>query len=168
VNPLLVNVNELLRRPGNTKDIVMSADAGELGVNNPKVAGDAVVSIALHVESLSDGLVVTGSAAVPWHDDCRRCLEPASGIADAQIQELYQERLIHPDAFAIVGDQIDLGPMVRELVLLELPGLVLCRPDCAGLCTVCGTNRNEDRCECDPSVSDPRWSALDGLRDALG
>ncbi len=65
---------------------------------------------------------------------------------------------------AIEGDQIDLAPAVREYVLIELPDGPLCRDDCAGICPECGADRNEAPCECDTSVRDERWSALDDLR----
>ena len=54
--------------------------------------------------------------------------------------------------------------MVREYVLLDLPEAPLCRDDCAGICPQCGADRNESPCDCDTSVTDLRWSALEGLR----
>jgi uncharacterized protein len=57
--------------------------------------------------------------------------------------------------------------MARAAVLLELPLAALCRVDCAGFCPVCGANRNEDPCSCEPVVTDDRWSALDALREQL-
>jgi uncharacterized protein len=48
--------------------------------------------------------------------------------------------------------------------LLELPNDVLCRDDCAGICPVCGIDRNAGTCDCDTTVRDDRWAALDGLQ----
>jgi uncharacterized protein len=56
---------------------------------------------------------------------------------------------------------IDLDPVVREQLLLALPGYPVCREDCKGLCTVCGVNLNERDCGCDRHVPDPRWAALE-------
>jgi uncharacterized protein len=53
---------------------------------------------------------------------------------------------------------------VREYVVLELPDDPLCRDECAGICPVCGIDRNSGSCECDTTVRDERWSALDDLR----
>ena len=58
---------------------------------------------------------------------------------------------------------IDLEPMVRDALLLELPLAPLCNPDCAGLCATCGANHNLTRCECVTSEIDPRWAALRSL-----
>jgi uncharacterized protein len=71
------------------------------------------------------------------------------------------------DAFPIIGEQIDLTQMVRESIILELPLAPLCRADCAGICPVCGANRNDQPCSCEVSVTDERWSALDALREQL-
>jgi uncharacterized protein len=62
------------------------------------------------------------------------------------------------------GKVIDLDPMLREQLLLALPGYPVCRDDCKGLCTVCGTNLNERDCGCDRRVPDPRWAGLQTLK----
>ncbi len=69
------------------------------------------------------------------------------------------------DAYPMTGNDLDLEPMARDAVLLELPLAPLCAPDCRGLCPQCGANRNLGDCECAPA-RDPRWSALDALRGA--
>ena len=67
------------------------------------------------------------------------------------------------DAYPLVDDELDLEPLVRDAVLLELPLAPLCREDCAGLCPQCGANRNEGACGC-AAPRDPRWATLDVLR----
>lgn len=59
------------------------------------------------------------------------------------------------------GKVIDLDPVVREQLLLALPGYPVCQDNCKGLCPVCGTNLNERDCGCDRRVPDPRWAALE-------
>ena len=88
---------------------------------------------------------------------------PIDGVAVAHVDELYQDHVTDPDAFPIEGDQLDLAPMARELVLLELPDAPLCRDDCAGICAVCGRDRNVEPCDCDDTVRDERWAVLDQL-----
>jgi len=62
------------------------------------------------------------------------------------------------------GKVIDLDPIVREQILLALPGYPVCREGCKGLCTVCGTNLNEKECGCDRHVPDPRWAGLKNVK----
>jgi uncharacterized protein len=63
------------------------------------------------------------------------------------------------------GEAIDVDELVREQVLLALPSRALCDEECKGLCPVCGKNRNIDACECGAAEVDPRWTALEKLRD---
>jgi uncharacterized protein len=83
------------------------------------------------------------------------------------IHERYQQVITDPDAFPIVGDQIDLEPMVRENLLLDAPIAPVCRADCAGLCPTCGIDLNLGTCDCLTTVTDPRWDALSQLKANL-
>lgn len=62
------------------------------------------------------------------------------------------------------GHEIDLDPVVREQILLALPGYPLCREDCKGLCPVCGVNLNEQTCGCAASKPDARWNVLEKFK----
>ena len=165
-DPLVVNAAELLRRPGTDKviDLVVGLDALDVG-DDGRFPPAGEVAVHLRLESLTDGIVVDGGLDVPWHGTCRRCLTPTSGTVHSEVHELYQRVVTDPDAFELAGDQLDLRPVVRELVLLDAPSGPLCRPDCAGLCPSCGVNRNDTSCSCTGAPPDPRWAALDALRD---
>jgi uncharacterized protein len=164
---LVVNVTELLRRPASRKEVHVQVPSEGFTVVDSTVPAGAPVDVDLELESLSDGIVVTGHVRAPWEAACRRCLGPAGGTLDVEVQELYQ---VHPEsdeAFALDGDLLDLEPVVREALLLELPLAPLCRADCAGLCPECGADRNVTDCGHRPAASDARWAALDDLRDRL-
>jgi uncharacterized protein len=164
-NPFTVFAAELLRRPGTQKQIALSAPLADLDVHDPsRFAPDAEADVQLLLESLTDGIVVDGTVGVAWHGTCRRCLADTGGVSVSEVHDLYQRVLTDPDAFELDGDQLDLRPVVRELVLLDTPSTPLCRPDCAGLCPTCGANLNDGSCGCDAPPADPRWSALDVLR----
>lgn len=164
-NPFLVNAAEVLRRPGTQKDIAVQVPLADLDIaGDPRFDDAAEVEVRLLLESMSDGIVVDGHVAVPWHGTCRRCNEPTGGVSVSEVHELYQRTVTDPDAYEIVGEQLDLRPVARELVLLDAPATPLCRPDCAGLCPTCGINRNEASCACEGPPADPRWAALDQLK----
>jgi DUF177 domain-containing protein len=158
---LRINTSELRRQPGIHRRVELSIPPGDLELGDGRVTGD--VTVAVDLESTVDGIVVGGLASVGWSDSCRRCLLPIDGIAVTHVEELYQEHVTYPDAFPIEGEQLDLAPMIRELVLLELPEAPLCRDDCAGICAVCGGDRNVEPCDCDDTVRDERWAVLDQL-----
>ena len=62
------------------------------------------------------------------------------------------------------GDLVDLGPIIREELLLAVPEYPQCRPDCKGLCPHCGIDLNQGTCDCEAVEVDPRWEALRKLR----
>lgn len=165
--PLLVNAAELLRRPGSERDYALEVLPVDIELVDDRLVDGAPVSVVLHLESLSTGIVVDGTVRCTWHGSCRRCLVPVGGDLVSEVHELYQLVVTDPDAFPIEHDQLDLVPIVREVVMIDLPLVPLCRPDCAGLCPTCGVDRNDSPCTCDVAIVDDRWSALDALKDQL-
>jgi uncharacterized protein len=157
-----------MRRAGSERDVVIVEPVDVLIADDPRFAVDARVTATLHLESLTDGLVVHGTVDVPWSQTCRRCLQRADGRTSSVVDELYQQAITDPDAFPMDGDIVDLAPMVRDLVLLDTPEAPLCRADCAGLCPHCGVNRNDTQCECSTEVVDERWAGLDQLKAMFG
>lgn len=165
LHELRLNARELLRQPGLQKALDVSLSAADLGVDDERITGD--VTVDLLATSNIDGVVVDGTITMPWRAPCRRCLAEVVGTARIDVDEVYQDpsdvSVADDDAFPIEGDQIDLVPAVREALLLELPDDVLCRDDCAGICPVCGIDRNQGTCDCDTTVRDERWAALADL-----
>ena len=157
---LRVNALELLRQPGAQRSVAAHFDPEQLDVVHVETAGDIGVDVVL--ESTNDAIEVDGVLQVPWAGQCRRCLVDVSEVAEPTVRERYQIEPVD-DAYPIENQQLDLVPMVRETALLELDDERLCRPDCAGLCPVCGIDRNRETCGCDTTVRDERWSALDDL-----
>ena len=104
------------------------------------------------------------------HGPCMRCLEDAVVAVSVDGREYHatdrradeQLRTVY-----VVDDRLELSPWARDAIALELPEQILCRPDCAGLCPVCGVNLNHEPHEHAAVSSDPRWAALENLRDRL-
>ena len=158
---LRINAVELLRHPGTTRHIETTVPPAELDLDDDRVRGD--IAIAVDATSSVDGVVVHGTVTTAWRGQCRRCLTDVEGTSVSVVDELFQQQPRHEDAIEITGDRIDLAPVVREYVLLDLPDAPLCKDDCAGICPNCGIDRNTATCDCDTSATDPRWSALEGL-----
>jgi uncharacterized protein len=159
---LRVNAVELLRQPGAIRDVAaVVVDAETLDAGHEHLDGE--IRVSLQLKAMNDGIEVTGTVNAPWATVCRRCLVDVAGVAVGHVDELYQIEPLDPDAYLIEDGQLDLVPLVRETVLLELDLERQCRDDCAGLCPGCGIDRNVDSCECDTSVADDRWAALEGF-----
>jgi uncharacterized protein len=161
LRPLRINAVELLRQPGAVRLVDVDVDAEAIDAGHERLVGD--IHVDLRLEALNDGIKVTGTVSAGWATDCRLCLADVSGTAEGDVDELFQIEPLDPEAYVIGEGQLDLGPLVRETVLLELGRERQCRPDCAGLCPVCGVDRNVTQCSCDTTVHDDRWSALEGF-----
>jgi len=177
---LVVNVLDLLRRPGSEKSVSVAARAADFDFADSRIDDASEISVELDLESSSTGIVARGAARAGWKSVCRRCLRPVSGVVVAEIDEAFS-RGVHVaahhrgdsagDALSetepIVGDQIDFTLPVREAILLAVPEAPLCRNDCPGLCPQCGADRSTTKCSCAVVSRDERWAALDALRGKL-
>ena len=142
----LVNVADLLRRPGSHRDVAFSAPIPAVTVVETSIPPGATATVALRLESLSDGLTVMGTLATTWTGLCRRCLEPAEGDVHADVSEVFSAHPVNDEVWSMRNDQLDLFALVTETLTLELPLAPLCRADCAGLCSQCGANLNLEDC----------------------
>lgn len=167
-SPLIVNISELLRRPGTKRDMVLVVPASLFAFEDLRVVNESMVDVKLHLESLTDAIVVRGELGAHWQLQCRRCLRPVADASMASVDELYQRIPDNPDAYPLVGEQLDLQPMVRELVLLSLPEAPLCSAECPGLCSQCGADLQSNPCACGVQKVDERWAVLDALRREMG
>ncbi|HMC52469.1 MAG TPA: DUF177 domain-containing protein [Acidimicrobiales bacterium] len=138
-----------------------------LAVSGSQVPAGREVSVDLVLEAVHGGVMATGAVRAPWVAECRRCLGVARGEVEAQVRELFEpdpHQPVEDDTYPLTGDQLDLQPLARDAVLLELPLAPLCTEGCLGLCPTCGANLNQGRCACPAAGGDPRWGALDVLR----
>ncbi len=136
-----------------------------IGMDVIGVPPSSPVDLELRLESVVEGVLVTGIAVVQLQGQCARCLEPISFAEEVDLQELYLYPDKEPDdeeASRLEAELIDLEPLLRDTVVLDLPFTPLCRPDCAGLCPDCGANFNADPDHRHEDRIDPRWVALTG------
>lgn len=123
-------------------------------------------------------ILVRATLRLRCPDACSRCLVPVEVPLELHIEEEYlptvdvltgavSPRPDEPGAFLIDDHHVlDLAEAVRQYRVLASPMQPLCRPDCAGLCPVCGQNLNESPCACRRDEYDPRWGALASLAQA--
>lgn len=161
----VVDVTPLRKVPGSVLRAQRAGRLPGLALTATAVPAEGEVSVDAELAWASDDVVVTATVGAPWTGLCRRCLAEASGEITTKVREVYEEASDGEETYALDGSRVDLAPLVRDAVLLGLPPAPLCKEDCRGLCPVCGANRNEVRCSCETSPPDPRWAALDALRE---
>lgn len=160
---LLVSVTEIRRHLGSRLPVQRSLEAHGLSLSDVAVPDGADLVLDATAESIADGIVLTGSVAVPWVGSCRRCLEPVTGQSVVEVREIYETHPTDGETWPMANDQIDVGPLMHDTSLLALPLAPLCSGDCQGPSpdaypAVTGGDDDHQ----DPGL-DPRWAALDEL-----
>jgi uncharacterized protein len=147
--------------------------------------------VETHLDKLGKRVRVEGDTTAPLTAACKRCLAPVSVDVPVEFELTLvpaeerdeAEPAAEADAHAhekgnrggsfsaddaeeetYTGKVIDLDPIVREQLLLELPEYPVCDEQCKGLCPVCGANLNDRECGCDRHVPDPRWAGLKNVK----
>ena len=162
-HPLMVGVADLLRSPGSHREEHLEAVLDELEVLGSVVPEGERVVLDVRLEAVNDGIVVKGVVSAPWLGECRRCLRPVEGRVAADVLEVFEDQPVEGETSKLDVDRIDLEPLAREAVLLELPLAPLCEDDCAGLCATCGAELRLGDCGHAVTPVDERWAALDQL-----
>jgi uncharacterized protein len=164
-----IDVRDLLGQPGTSREVHVQGTLEDLGTELAGVPADRPLEADLLLESIVEGILVSGRVRATMQLRCARCLKDFEAPLDVEVSELY---VIAPDPD---GDQYPLDPegslepeqMVRDTVGVELPFSPLHSPDCLGLCPVCGGDRNLGECPGDHPQTDTRWAGLDAVLDQL-
>jgi len=142
----------------------------ELGLALIGVPVGATLALDLRMESVSEGVLVSGTVTAPVEGECGRCLNPLGDTVDVPVLELYayensttDETTDEDEVGRLRGDLIDLQPAVRDAVVLALPSNPLCREDCPGLCAECGQPLADLPAGHTHEQIDARWAALSNL-----
>lgn len=186
-SPWAIAVDLVSSRTGLSKDIDSDYPVPSgIGDEVVHVTEGKPVHLTARIDSLVDGLLLTGTLDAPLSAECTRCLTPLHRTDHINITAFYpydadpKSHDFTGDVEVIAGEDeggdtyalsaggrfMDIEDVLRDTLVEAMPLQPLCRPDCAGLCPQCGINLNEHP-EHEHTVTDMRWSALEQLRDAL-
>ena len=167
----MLDTSELNRRPGTMRRVSLTVPPPPgLAVAMVRLDEDSALELDLRLESVLEGVLVSGTVRGHYTGECVRCLESLEGDVAADVQELF----VYPDVEReqsddedeeprLVGTLLDLEQVVRDALVLALPLQPVCREDCRGLCPDCGM-RLADEPDHRHETIDPQWAAL---QDAL-
>ena len=170
-SPWVFNTRELGRQPGGmkayTRNIAAPAEPVRLGLDVIGVPGGEPVELDVRLESVTEGVYVSGTVYAALTGECARCLDELTDEITVEIGELFA----YPDSVTdettdedelprVVDDLVDVEQTVRDAVVLALPLAPLCSPDCPGLCPECGEKRADLAPDHGHETLDPRWAAL--------
>ena len=184
--PLVLDTRVLGRRPGSLRHVQSAeqapVDFGGQGMAQVPTGSD--LELNLRLESVMEGVLVSGTVRAIMTGECGRCLDPVQSPLTVDVQELFRYPESGPYSGSargatgvpdeddelplLVDDLIDLEPVLRDALVLELPMTPLCSEDCPGLCPGCGEPLAELPDNHSHDAVDPRWAALAGLRMQAG
>jgi uncharacterized protein len=178
-SPFVLDISRLGRRPGSMVTLEETVPAPfRIGVDLIAIPEGAPVELDLRLESVSEGVLVSGTVSAPTEGECARCLTPVTGDVEITLTELYAypdsatEATTEEDEVGRVvsdssGDTVNLEQPIIDAVGMELPFSPLCRDDCPGLCPECGAPLADFEGDAEPhrhDVIDPRWAKLAAMK----
>jgi len=170
-SPFAVSVRDLARRVGEQEAVSRTIPApADFGTDVIGVPEGTDLALDLSLESVSEGIWVSGGVAAKAVGECSRCLDEVREDVYAPIQGLFalpgteSAGEDDEDVRDFDGETLDLEEIVRDAVVTSLPFVPLCDPDCPGLCDQCGARLADDP-DHRHDVVDPRWAALESLTE---
>ncbi len=161
---LVLDTHDLVRRAGEMRSVRTAAEApADLGIAVIGVPAGSPIELDLRLEAVVEGVLVTGTAVAPLAGECVRCLTGLTDEVEVDVTELYtypESDASDEEASHLDGELIDLEPVLRDAIVLELPFQPVCRPDCRGLCPDCGLDLNTVAEHSHEQAVDPRWAGL--------
>ncbi|GAB05470.1 DUF177 domain-containing protein [Gordonia amarae] len=173
--PFVLDISSLGRRPGTMAEVHRTIRTpSRIGVEMIGIEEGSEVDVDLRLESVSEGVLVTGTVCGETAGQCSRCLEPVEGTVHVFLTELFaypdsetEQTTDEEDVHRIVDEQIDLEQSIIDGVAMELPMSPLCSEDCPGLCPQCGVRLAIADPDHSHDVIDPRWAGLAAKLDTL-
>jgi len=167
---MILSLNEIIDIPGGVLPFDYTTDFSDLEINFAKPF-TGPVSLCGTVRNSAGVLTLKGSAEAEIEFDCMRCAERTKTGYAIDFSVTLVEELSDPDDIAnadiiiIQNAEIDIDASVRDLLILDIDMVFLCKDDCAGVCSTCGKNLNDGDCGC-KGEPDPRLAKLRELLES--
>ncbi len=164
-----IELDRIARDPGDGKRIEVDLDPGTVRLGTDEYAFEpAPAKVRLDVSRTATGHALKLAFAGELTGPCMRCLGPARVRVEVEGREVDQPRTDDEELRSpyVTDGELDLSAWAHDALVLWMPQQLLCRPDCAGLCPVCGESLNDATpgAHEHPSEPDPRWAKLRELK----
>lgn len=167
----IVDTRPLGRGPGKMRPIERAIPVAEpLGLDLMRVPAASIVEFVGRLESVVEGVLVSGTATAQVTGECARCLAPVADMMSVEICEMFAypgsatgSTTDADEVPRLESDVVDLEPVVHDALILAMPVAPRCSEDCQGLCAECGERRADLPADHVHERVDPRWAVLQEL-----
>ena len=167
--PFVLPVRDIVRRPGEMREHAFSVPLPEQwGEGIVSFEKGAEIDLDVRLESVHEGILVSGNAEAEYSGVCGRCLIDIVRPVEVEFQELFAYPGEEETDFEVQDDHVDLETLVRDATVLALPFQPVCQPDCLGLDPETGEKLTVSTGTEQAAPIDPRWSALQQITDQDG
>ena len=160
-----INIASVLRNDGASKEFTGNVELGNLEYMGSTLSFEEPLKVNGKVYSIGGALEISADITGEYTSVCSRCGKPVSAEISAQLFESIDSEFseIDEECITVSGNVIDISGSIDACIFDELPMQPLCMEECKGLCPVCGIDLNENECNCDDTVYDPRFAIFRNL-----
>jgi uncharacterized protein len=167
--PFILPVRDIVRHPGEMREHAFTVRLDEQwGEGIVTYAAGSELDLDVRLESVHEGILVSGTADGEYSGVCGRCLIDIAQPVEVEFQELFAYPGQEETDFEVQDDHVDLETLVRDAAVLSLPFQPVCQPDCLGLDPRTGERLTVSTGTEQAAPIDPRWSALQQITDQDG
>lgn len=155
-DPVVIDLTDKIDNPGDSLPVSGRIDVSSYTAGEKEFSFVDGIAYDVVLTNAGDGVLASGLVRASVTGECDRCLEPASFDVAGEIEEYFlfeepEDPEAYEDGFDLVSPErtVDLSDAIADAVVMDTPFVVLCRPDCAGLCPTCGANLNHETCSCE-------------------
>ena len=163
-----VNLVNVLSQEGRTEqlDVELTMESFDSGLEQFAIAASTPIHLQL-THTRKQVLQIAAAGEVSVWIPCGRCLEPVKvefplcAEREVDMKKTEEERAEELDEISYIQDkELDVDQLVHNEILIHWPMRVLCKEDCKGICSHCGTNLNRETCNCDTTEADPSMAVI--------
>ncbi len=159
--PFVLNARDIVNHPGEMREFMIDVPAPEKwGEGLVSIAEGEPIGLEVRLESVHEGILVSGTIDTDYSGECGRCLIEISAPVEVEFQELFAYPGHEATDFEVQDDHVDLETLVRDATVLSLPFQPVCQPDCPGLDPVTGERLAVSTEPEQREPLDSRWAAL--------
>ncbi len=165
---MLIDLSEVLSTEGLVQEVNVTSDLKEFSFNGNVYVTENIEDFILTLKNEGKRKCsISGKCKVTLKMLCDRCLDEVKKDFDVTIDEFIDMAIFESDNTYEINElnylddcNIDMDALLEKELMSLVPVQVLCKEDCKGLCKVCGKNLNNESCDCDDFVPDPRLSVF--------